>query len=94
MTEVGHTKQCLYPPFSLQTPSSLLTMHSTCRLLPALLACLEAALATNIMGGEGIGGVMWFVRDIALGQAKQHSDISMFEANTSYFPDLILSWCK
>ena len=41
-------------------------MQSICSLLPALLACLEAALATNIMGGEGIGGVMWFVRDMLL----------------------------
>ena len=50
-------------------------MHSTCSLLIALLACLHTALATNIMGGEGIGGVMWFVRDIALGHGKQHLNI-------------------
>ena len=54
-------------------------MHSTCSLLIVLLACLHTALATNIMGHEGIGGVMWFVRDIALGHAKQHSNI--FGAN-------------
>ena len=91
MTEVGHTKQCLYPPFSLQTPSSLLTMHSTCSLLPALLACLVTALATNIMGGEGIGGVMWFVRDMLLVKLSNTQNITMFEANTSCFPYLILS---
>ena len=63
----------------LSVPHPLLTMHSTCSLLIALLACLHTARATNIMGGEGIGGVMWFVRDIALGHAKQHSNI--FGAN-------------
>ena len=64
-------------------------MHSTCSLLIVLLACLDTALATNIMGGEGIGGVMWFVRDIALGHAKQHSNI--FGANIIIIIFLILS---
>ena len=64
-------------------------MHSTCSLLIVLLACLNTSLATNIMGGEGIGGVMWFVRDIALGHAKQHSNI--FGANIIIIIFLILS---